>query len=364
MRCKNVLLFLLLSALACVGGCGFKDIDKRFFVVAIGIDSGVRPNTYKVTLRLAVPSSKFESGKAVTEIESFEAPSIAEAVRHLKSLVDKELDFGHCRVILFGKPLVEKNIETPLNWLVRRRDIAMVSFMGMAEPNANDVLKLHPLSERYPGNALLLSFGSEGTESSFTLTEYLFDLLRRQKETGKDGYLPVIRRDPDGNSYQVFNVAFLDKKKLRLTLTPEETQLFNISAKQFHKSAIAVPYEETRIVLALTQVRTRIQVSDGDIPEVTMSIRATGFLEEGPERLLPGNLPKIEKHLEAELTDQLQRLLYKIRDSGVDPYGFGLRYLAQHFGKTKEWNKWKQAYPRIRFRVVSDISLDKTRLVR
>jgi hypothetical protein len=44
-------------------------------------------------------------------------------------------------------------------------------------------------------------------------------------ETDKDGYLPVIRRDFDSNSYRLDNVAFMDKQKLRLCLSSEETQL-------------------------------------------------------------------------------------------------------------------------------------------
>ncbi|MFC4306108.1 Ger(x)C family spore germination protein [Cohnella boryungensis] len=364
MRRIALLIALAIAMMGLGSGCGFKDIDKRFFVVAMGVDSGRQPNTYKVTLRLAVPSSKIESGKAVSEVESFEAPTVAEAVRHLKSLVDKELDFGHCRVILFGKRLMEQSMDEPLNWLSRRRDISMVAFMAMAEPNAHEVLQLSPLSERYPGNALLLSFGSEGTESSYTLTEYLFDFMRRRTETGMDGYLPIIRRDLDGNSYHVDKVAFMDKRKLRLSLTPEETQLFNISAKRFDKSFIAIPYQGTRIVLALTQVKVLIQVSEADNPQVTLRIRASGFLEEGPPNLLKGNASMIESHLQKEFGGQLEDLLYKIRNNGVDPYGFGIRYLAQHFGQAKEWEKWKKAYPQASFRVVTRIVINKAGLVK
>jgi spore germination protein KC len=54
--------------------------------------------------------------------------------------------------------------------------------------------------------------------------------------------LPVIQKDPDGNFYQLDKVAFMDKKRLRLILNSDETQLFNISAKHFDKSVIAVPF--------------------------------------------------------------------------------------------------------------------------
>ncbi|QJD81748.1 Ger(x)C family spore germination protein [Cohnella herbarum] len=361
---KTILILVLFTLTSTIYGCGFKDIDKRFFVVAMGIDRGSKPNTYRVTLRLAIPSSKIESGEAKTEVESYESPSIAEAVRHLKALVDKELDFGHCRVILFGKTLMETGVADPLRWLSRRRDIAMVAFMGMAEPDAFNILKLHPQSERYPGNALFLSFGSEGTESSFTLTEYLFDWARRQSETGKDGYLPIIRRDIDNNSYRIDRVAFLDKQKLRLCLEPQEAQLFNISAKHFEKSFIAVPYQGTRIVLALSKIKSHVNISNSEAPVVNYYIRASGFLEDSPQYLLEGNAPNIENLLQTEFNSQLEDLLYKIRDAGVDPYGFGLHYLAQYFGRSKEWEYWKKAYPTVSFRVHSRIVIDKSGLIK
>jgi spore germination protein KC len=365
MRYPKAQLFALLLVMLCgVNGCGFKDIDKRFFVVGMGIDLGSTPSSYRVTLRLAIPASKIESGQTQTEIESFESPTIAESVRHIKSLVDKELDFGHCRVILFGKSLMESGVDEPIYWLSRRRDIQRVAFLGMAEPDSFQVLKLQPQSERYPGNALFLSFGSEGTESSYTLTEYLFDWSRRQTETGKDGYMPIIRKDTDRNSYRLDKVAFLDKKKLRLILNPEETQLFNISAKHFDKSVIAVPFQNTRIVMALSQVKTKTRISNATIPEVTFRIRVTGFLEESPPNFLNGDVQKIQNHMQTDLNSQIEDLLYKIRDAGVDPYGFGLHYLATYFGRSKEWEQWKEAYPAVKFNVQSQIVINKPGLIR
>ncbi|RKP54201.1 Ger(x)C family spore germination protein [Cohnella endophytica] len=355
--------FLLASVTLILGGCGFKDIDKRFFVVAMGIDPGTRKDLIKVTLRLAIPSSKIESGEAKTELESLEAPTIAEAIRRIKSLVDKELDFGHCRVILFGKETLENGVRESTNWFLRRRDIQMVAYVGMAEPNATDVLQLKPQSERYPGNSLILSFGSEGTESSFILTEYLFDWTRRLAETGTDGFLPVVRVDKDKNSYQIDKVAFLDKQKLRLCLNATETQLFNISAKKFRKSIISVPIENVPIVLALSSVRTHIDYSKGEIPEITLRLRATGMLEESPSKFLNGNNRVIEQKIEKAFNDQVETLLYKIRDAGVDPYGFGLHYLSTYFGDHKMWERWKSAYPTIKFHVKSRIVIEETGLV-
>ncbi|WP_158593995.1 Ger(x)C family spore germination protein [Cohnella faecalis] len=152
-----------LLGLTLCGGCGFKDIDKRFFVIATGIDlTGKTDTPYRVTLRLAIPYTKTESGEAHTEVETIEGASVAEAIRKLKSHVDKELDFAHCRVILLGKSLAEAGFADSIEWMSRRRDIQQIAYLGIAMPDANSLLKVKIKSERYPGNAFFLMFGKEG----------------------------------------------------------------------------------------------------------------------------------------------------------------------------------------------------------
>ena len=93
-----VILSILLSA------CGFKDIDKNVFVAAIGIDkSNNQDKPYKVTLKLYVPTSSF---KQAPEPEyayiSMECKTISDAILILTSKVDKKLEFGHSKMIVFG----------------------------------------------------------------------------------------------------------------------------------------------------------------------------------------------------------------------------------------------------------------------
>ncbi|MCM3726878.1 hypothetical protein M3226_14400 [Neobacillus cucumis] len=57
---RNAILFLLMSFV--LGGCGFKDIDKRFFVVSIGVDAAkASSKKYLVSLKFAVPGASKES---------------------------------------------------------------------------------------------------------------------------------------------------------------------------------------------------------------------------------------------------------------------------------------------------------------
>ncbi|RTE04431.1 Ger(x)C family spore germination protein [Paenibacillus whitsoniae] len=351
---------LLLTALGLLlGGCGFKDIDKRFFVVAMGIDlSDNKDKPYDVTLRLAVPASKVGEGLAESQIEHQEAQSIAEAVRNLKAHVDKEIDFGHCRVFLFGDKLVKTHLQESLNWLARRRDIQLISYVAVAEPTAGKLLHGNPTTERLAGNSFFLTFGKEGTVSPFTVTSFLFDCFRRFKEKGMDPVIPIVRYD--GDSYVVEKLSLLDKFHEKLVLTPEETQLFNMSANEYKKSGIPIDYQGQRLALYVSNISSKINITHDTIPTVKFSMNISGMVEQGVLRLDP---QEVERKLSQHVSESLEKLLAKIQDAGVDPYGFGLHYLAQYFGKESDWKHWQEVYPEVKFQVNTSVKITNTGLI-
>jgi Ger(x)C family germination protein len=363
-RMKRIAAILvILACLAPASGCGFKDIDKRFFVVAMGVDwTGKKDTPYEVTLRLAIPASKIGEGLAESQVEHLAAPSIAEAVRNLKSHVDKELDFGQCRVFLFGDALIKHSMEEPLNWMNRRRDIQLISYTAVAEPNALAVLKSNPATERIAGNAFFLTFGKEGTESPYTVTEYLFDSFRRFKEKGLDPYFPTIRFD--GDSYVVEHLSLLDKSSEKLQLNRAETILYNLSANAFAKSGIAINYEGQRLVLYISRASKHVSITKDRVPTVKLRLKITGMVEQSAVNVATANIPEVQHKLESEFNRSTEKLLYKIRNAGVDPYGFGLHYLAQYFGDEQDWKHWQEVYPEIEFQVSSRVTIESTGLVR
>ncbi|CAN7230249.1 Ger(x)C family spore germination protein [Paenibacillus sp. LjRoot153] len=360
MKIKPFLTYLsLLLICTCLVGCSFKDIDKRFFVVAMGVDwTGKEDKPYLVTLRLAIPASKVGEGMAESQIEYQEAKSIAEAVRNLKAHVDKELDFGHCRMFLFGASLTKESLEEPLNWLSRRRDIQLISYTAVAEPNARKLLEANPTTERLAGNSFFLTFGKEGTVSPYTVTELLFDTFRRFKEKGLDPYFPIISFD--GDSYVVEQLALLNKINQSIVLNPQETQLYNMSANDFSKSGITITYNGEPLAFYVARVSKHISVSKADIPVVKLKLNLTGIVEQGALGL---DIHKVQPQLEQHVNQTVEELLYKIRDAKVDPYGFGLHYLGQHFGKEKDWAYWQSVYPEVKFEVETHVKIESTGLV-
>ncbi|ANY65044.1 hypothetical protein BBD42_31135 [Paenibacillus sp. BIHB 4019] len=366
MRWLKLMLLALCMLLACtaLSGCGFKDIDKRYFIVAMGIDySGKKQNPFLITLRLAIASPKIEPGAGKAQVETIEAASIAEGVRMLKAHVDKELDFGHCKIFLIGERVAYKDYSPVLDWMKRRRDIQSIANLAIGKPDARTILKINPQAERYPGNALFLSFGADGTDNPYTYVENLSDLTRRVMEKGLDPVLPIIRNEGT-SGYIINHTALLDKSKIKLVLKPEESQLFNQLAQNYEKSSIQGSFSNNRIVGAISKIKSHYHFSEhnGKL-QLNMDVRIKALMEEAPPHLFEQGWGQVEQKLSQDYSKLTDKLLIKIQQAGVDPFGFGLHYRATHGGEAA-WKQWENIYPTLQFAVNARIKIEGTGLIK
>ncbi|MFF2887197.1 Ger(x)C family spore germination protein [Paenibacillus sp. NPDC057967] len=361
---RNVAVLSLFLALLTLSGCGFKDIDKRFFVVGTGIDwSGNESKPYRITLQLAIPSPKIEPGASKIQYETIDAPTIAEGVRMLKAYVDKELDFGHCKMMIIGEELAKRDINHSIDWMLRRRDIQSVATLAVGRPTAENVLHVQPASERYPGNSLLLSFGADGTESSYNYAETLSGLSRRVTEKGMDPVLAIITNDGK-ESYVINQVALFDKSKIKLILSPTETQLFNQMSDHFTKASMHGMFKGTPMVIAINQLNSSFRINEKTDPLlIAVKIKMDVVFEEAPSGLFDKPWQPVEDALASEYEKAAITLLKKIQRHGIDPFGFGLRYRATH-SSANSWQNWTQLYPDAKFNVEAMVKIEGTGLIR
>nr|WP_240159918.1 Ger(x)C family spore germination protein [Paenibacillus aceris] len=354
-------MFFILLLLYLCSGCGFKDIDKRFFVVSIGIDKSEKKDMkYRVSLKLAVPGNSLDLGTAQYEIITQDANSITEGVRLLKSKVDKEIDFGHAKIIIFGQSFLKDNGINATDWFNRRRDIQLVAWVAVGQPTAEAVLGTKIPHERLPGNSLLLSFGKTGVESGYVISEYLFNFFRKKKELGLDPILPVVE---SANNHFTINTAIVfDKERAKLTLSSNETRLFNIIKASINKVEIEAPFQESKFFVSVDNIRSsyRVRVPSSGHPYVDMHIKMSGVIEESALGILdPNQLTVYEKAVTQSVQEKIVRLLKKFQDNRLDPLGFGLDYRAHHFGTIKEeWQTWQSLYPELEFRVRVEMKLE------
>ncbi|WCK56534.1 Ger(x)C family spore germination protein [Aneurinibacillus sp. Ricciae_BoGa-3] len=360
------LLYLLcgLIALSLLCSCGFKDIDKRFFVMSIGIDQGKKKKDYYlVTLKLAVPTTQKE-GKDEFVLLSQEEPTITQAIRKIKAKVDKELDFAHAKTIVLGDALADKGVGDAVDWLMRRRDIQKIAWVGIGRPSAASVLKVKPKSERLPSQSLILFFGRTGTETPYVISQYLFAFRRDLTERGINAKLPVIQtRGSDG--FIVDKASIFGNTKRAITLTPEETKVLNTFIEVTGKTNIKVARPGEYFVVDAERVKSTFKINEtpSGKPLIDVTVAVQGTIEEAHIKVSWTKLTDYEKMAASEIERRMTDFLTKIQKHNVDPVGFGLRYRARHSDPNK-WERWQQLYPQADFRVNANVRLETTGLLK
>ncbi|KGX88089.1 Ger(x)C family spore germination protein [Pontibacillus marinus] len=345
----SILMLILLSLT--LTGCGFKDIDKRNFVLAVGIDPGEKEEYVKVNLKLAIPNA--EKTKEVRDftVITEEAKTIAEAVRIIKSRVDKEIDFGQLKTIILSEELLERDLQSVLDWFIRRRDIQQISYVALSKTDTINILQLSPKGEKIPSNNILLTFSTTGTKSSYVTTVQLYQLRRALVEKGTDPILPIIEIVQE--KFRVNKLKIINgEKENMLDLTPEETKLFNSIFNEYKMGTIVIE-GKLYFIVALDKMKTSYKlVTNTEKPYIKYDIIMKGFIEESETELKSESLPKYEKVTSKNMEKRVQNLFEKLQEAGVDPFGFGLRYRATHRGsKEEKMEKWNAIYPDIEFRV-------------
>lgn len=354
--------FLTVTVLS-LGGCGFKDIEKRFFVVGIGVDPAKgSPKKYNISLKFAIPSGTRDL-PAKSIIVTQEGDTIAEAIRIIKSKVDREIDFSHAKILLFGEQVVKKELPPGIYfWFSRRRDIQKIAWVGIGKPSAIDVLKVEPRSEHFPGDALFLALGKDGSETPFIISEFLFDFKKKVTEKGLDPVLPII--EARKNLFIINTVGLFDKHRLKLTLKPVETMLLNFFLVGEQKNALKVKAKQV-IVINTKKVKTNFKIvkPKGKQPYIQVNSKITGNVEESVSfAVYNEHVSGYEKAAEKEFSQALGKFLVKMQKANVDPIGFGLRWRARSFNDN-DWQEWKQLYPKIKFKVYSQVKIEDTGLV-
>ncbi|MBP2000720.1 Ger(x)C family germination protein [Paenibacillus shirakamiensis] len=358
---RIVLILVVVVLMLPIQACKFKDIDLKLFVIAMGIDvSEKSPDKLSVTLKIAIPQGDPKTSDEKVEILTQEAVSIAEAIREAKSRVDKEIDFGHCKAILFGEAYARKDLRGGTDWALRRRDIQLLNFIGIAKPSAKEVLTVQPPTERIPANSILLALSKDGTESPFIVNIYLYNLYRRLQEKGWDPVLPVIEFQTD-DEFLINKIYLLDKKKIQVLLTPEETRLFNLLTTKDLKTNFSFRYQGDKMDYNVEHSKSnyKIQSNVKDKSSIDYKINITAELEENQQEL-PMNkttLEKISVAASEEMNQQVEALLKKIQKSHLDPIGWGLRYEATHWNNSTEMKEWTEMYPKLDFKVHASIKI-------
>ncbi|WP_026692564.1 Ger(x)C family spore germination protein [Peribacillus kribbensis] len=347
-----------------LSGCNIRDVEKRAFVVTLGVDKAKEKDKVLVSFKTALPSGDPKAGLNQFSVVTVKAGSVAEAVRIAKSRLDKELDFGHTSVIILGRDLLRENVRPVIFWAQRRRDIQMISYIGLGQPTAKDVLAVKPVSERSPAGYLRNLMSREGSESPFVVNEYLFDLQRKIMEYGWDPVLPVVKAEKD--KLVIERAVLMNDDKVMAELTPDETRLYNLLANENIASSYTARVKgKIEYTIHSENSKAKYKIISGTRPKIEFQVKVNGVLEEDRT---PGFFDKdkeiqASKIIEKSLNKRIKSTLVKFQKHGVDPLGIGLRYQATHWSK-REREAWSRMYPKAEFEVRTTVKIHSTGIIR
>lgn len=341
-------LFLVLAVLS---GCEeFKDIDKDVFVSMIGIDLSDDPEKpYKVILKLYVPNSSFKQNpKPEYTYLTKNGETISEAVRILETHIDKELEFGHEKLIIIGEELIKANNTNEIpDFLLRRPDIQMISWVAIGRPSAEEIVKMIPEGETAAYPALFNYFDENGTESPYIVTTFLFDWRRRMLEDGLDPILPIIEIDEKESHFKINKSIVLADKKVPYELNSHSTLLVNILSKNTEIAELLVEEEDHHFIAKVDTIKAKykVKVRENNQILIDLDLSFLGYISESKSPLLNKHLSYYNKLMEAEAKKQITDFLKEMLQAGYDPIGFGLNYKASTLPhKRMSKAEWKEAY--------------------
>ncbi|GKV65331.1 MULTISPECIES: Ger(x)C family spore germination protein [unclassified Sporosarcina] len=354
----------MLSTVILLSGCAFKDIDKRLFVSAIGVDPAANGEEgYKVTLKVALPFGAIkETTKPNFTYLSKEGESIGEIIRMLETHADKVLEFGHMKTIVIHEDLLTDHMKTFMDYFIRRGDIQFIAYVAGAKSSAEEILKVQPDTEAPASVSMFNFFGTDGTESPYITTTYLFQFRRDFFTEGLNAVLPLIETNKDQTELIVNKTIVVDKKKDPLTLDHDETKYYNTLFRGANGFSYKVKNGDKRLLLNISRVKMNYQIiTNNNVPQaIDMDVKMVGVIGESDKTLSIAKLDEYNHFASKEVKKKILGLLNRMQEHQVDPFGFGLHYRATRLSHDHLAETWRQAYPDLKFNVNVEVKLQST----
>lgn len=358
------LLVLLLALVIFQTGCAFKDIDRRAFVVGIGIDPSENDeNKYKVTLKIAIPTGSLKQTTSPKYAYlSHEGETLGESLRMLETQIDKVLELGHAKTIIINEKILSKDIRKMLDYFVRRADVQLITWIAAAKPSAEDVLKIEPKTESVASVALFNFFDKNGTESPYITTSFLFDFRRNIIGEGINAVIPLIEIDKDEEKLVINKSVVIKEKHKPFELTPTQTKYYNSLFRKMSGLDYKVKHKDLTMLLNIETVKMKYKMINekGKPPRIDMHVTMIGIIGESNKDLSWNNLDQYNEYANIALKKKIVNLLTSVQKEDLDPFGFGLRYRATRLNDKNTIKEWESIYPNLEFDITMDIRLKST----
>ncbi|HHT50797.1 MAG TPA: Ger(x)C family spore germination protein [Eubacteriaceae bacterium] len=383
---KFFLIFFIISLFFISGCWDMIDIERRLFVVGVGIDKPSQEEIerqrkvleepenftprYLITYLSPVPSAKIEAGGGEGSYftKSTTAITLDAGVRQISTRIDKRLFFGHSKLVLFGEDILkDKNIVLEMiDYLQRNQDYNWHILVGVVEGKAQDVLNIEPKGAKgiVPYITGIMESRQETSRvADVTLKQFIVNL-------GHEGIVALPRLVVAPDEVKVEGVAIIKDFKLLGYLSGLEGRSLMFLKGTIEGGSVVIKYLNEFIPFAIVQadVKKKLKVTDEGL-QLTYSIETEGQLNEGiynRDFSSIENIRTIEKLIEEEIVRDCNRVIKRLQKEFKVDIIYGDKYI-NHF-HPKIWNEIKDNYLEVfedmDIRVEADVKIRRTGIVK
>lgn len=374
MNIKNIKkLIPVLLVICLLSGCWDKvEIDRRSFVLTLGIDAGeeiskvkdlkkLKPdepftdNNMKVlNITYAFPDisqlSPEKGGVAEDKSINVDAYSMEDAFSKATSRSSREISFGHSKLILFGTglfayPDVAKEV---LDYLQRQPAVNRNTLVVIAEGKVEDYIKNKTLTEKnIQGYISGLVENSDRNSSIIPLD--LNEFLQNLSETG-NAIMPLLSKEEGNKGLQLLGSGIIKNYEFKGTLSPTETSNVKMVRGKLKGGKKVIYKDGHPIDFEIDGMERKIKVTGEDNKLIfNIDINLEGeikgyYLKE--EIYSENVLEEIENNFNKALKEEMETTVKMIQGKyGVDVFGLS-NYVQRYHPKV--WNKikdnWEEAF--------------------
>lgn len=149
---KGLGIVLAISLALLPAGCwGKSEVEELGFVLAIGIDPGSSPGTFKVTYQMGIPKKVGDSGGNIDNLTfTVEAMSVRDSVEKVYNISSRRPFVGTVKLILVGEEQARKGVNQVIDFFQRYYEFRRTTFIAIAKGGAAELLNVKTRKGKLP----------------------------------------------------------------------------------------------------------------------------------------------------------------------------------------------------------------------
>ncbi len=347
-----VILILILLTLS---GCyDYREINDTAMVAGIAVDKGDDGN-YTFSVEIIQPAES-ESASAKGKVLSEVGSSAEDCLKRLVNAATKELQFSHCKLIVFSDQITEEGISAFVDYFLRDSEYRPDLFLAVVSgKKAGEMLKIGEQEERISSydyaTVIQNSYQETGSIPPTKLYQFPMD--------GGLSLLPVFS-EKDGMYSITATRGFRNGKKFT-EIDLNTTQSILLTSGEYRKGELQLHTEDGTVVPCQIQsVQTKRRIETGDSFKVYVTVKCDILLTTLPECFdisTEAGMEKTEEEIGRLLTKKIKDDWEASLSKGFSE-AFGLEVYAYRH-KPRTFTKWKKNHKEgISIQLIPDCSVE------